>query len=131
MKFTPLIPVGSAPPLAPYSPGVRAGGMIFVSGVLPMDAAGRIVGVGDIKAQARAVIESIKAILEAGGASLDDVTMNAIFLRDLQDYAAFNEVYAEYFGERPPARYCIRADLVKPEFLVEICSTAVIEGGRT
>lgn len=126
MPHTALVPAGSAPPLAPYSPGVKSGNMIFVSGVLAMDSTGATVGVGDVKAQARQVIESIKAILAAGGATLADVTYNAIFLKDLADYAAFNQVYAEYFGSNPPARYCIRADLVRPEFLVEISSTAVL-----
>ncbi|MGE0797944.1 MAG: Rid family hydrolase [Lautropia sp.] len=127
MPRTPLVPKGSAPPLAPYSPGVKSGNMVFVSGVLPMDAKGATVGRGDVRAQTRQVIESIRAILEAGGATLDDVTMNTIILKDLSDYAAMNSVYAEYFGRNPPARYCIRADLVKPDFLVEIASIAVVD----
>jgi aminoacrylate peracid reductase len=126
MAHTALVPVGSAPPLAPYSPGVRAGNMVFVSGVLPLDAKGELVGAGDVSAQARQVIESIKAILVAGGATLADVTYNAIFLKDMAHYADFNKVYAEYFGANPPARYCIRADLVRSEFLVEISSVAVL-----
>jgi aminoacrylate peracid reductase len=63
-------------------------------------------------------------VLEAAGGSLKDVAFNHIFLKDLKDYAAMNEVYREYFPKDPPARYCIRADLVKPEFLVEIASIA-------
>ena len=57
---------------------------------------------------------------------MGDIAFNQIFLADLSDYADMNEVYAEYFSNNPPARYCIRADLVKPEFLVEISSTAHI-----
>ncbi len=124
MPRTPIIPKGSAPPLAPYSPGVKAGNTIHVSGVLALDGAGKVVGVGDVQAQTRCVLDSIKAVIEAGGGSLDDVVYNAIFLKDLADYAKMNEVYATYFPTRPPARYCIRADLVKPEFLVEISSIA-------
>jgi len=127
MPRKPLIPAGSAPPLAPYSPGVSSGNMIFVSGVLPMDTEGRTVGRGDVKVQTRQVIESIRSVLEAGGATLDDVTMNTIILKDLSDYKAMNEVYGEYFGKNPPARYCIRADLVRPDFLVEIASIAVLQ----
>ena len=89
-----------------------------------MDSAGKTVGIGDAKAQTRQVIESIKAVVEAAGGTLDDVTYNAIFLKDLGDYAAMNEVYKEYFGINPPARYCIEAKLVRPEFLVEISSIA-------
>ena len=124
MPRTPVIPAGAAPPLAPYSPGSRCGNAVYVSGILALDTAGQLVGAGDVRAQTRHVIESIKAVLEAAGGSLDDVNYNAIFVKDLADYAAVNEVYAEYFGKNPPARYCIEAKLVKPEFLVEISSIA-------
>jgi aminoacrylate peracid reductase len=124
MPRTPVIPAGAAPPLAPYSPGSRAGNAVYVSGILALDTAGNLVGPGDVRAQTRHVILSIKAVLEAAGGTLDDVTYNAIFVKDLADYAAVNEVYAEYFGVNPPARYCIEAKLVRPEFLVEISSIA-------
>lgn len=124
MPRTPIIPKGSAPPLAPYSPGVKAGNTVYVSGVLALDQAGKLVGAGDVKAQTRHVLDSIKAVLEAAGGSLDDVVYNAIFLKDLADYGRMNEVYGSYFPKDPPARYCIRADLVKPEFLVEISAIA-------
>jgi len=124
MPYTPLIPKGSAPPLAPYSPGAKAGNTIYVSGTLAIDKDGKTVGVGDVKAQTRFILESIKSVLEAGGGSIRDIAFNHIFLKDLKDYAAMNEVYREYFPANQPARYCIRADLVKPEFLVEIASIA-------
>ncbi len=124
MPYKVIVPKGSAPPLAPYSPGTKAGNAVYVSGTLALDKDGKLVGAGDVKAQTRFVLESIKAVLEAAGGSLEDVAFNQIFLKDLKDYAAMNEVYREYFPESPPARYCIRADLVKPEFLVEIASVA-------
>jgi aminoacrylate peracid reductase len=124
MPFTPLIPRGSAPPLAPYSPGAKAGNAIYVSGTLAIDKDGKTVGIGDVRAQTRFILESIKSVLEAGGGSIKDIAFNHIFLKDLKDYAAMNEVYREYFPANQPARYCIRADLVKPEFLVEIASIA-------
>ena len=127
MPYTPIVPKGSAPPLAPYSPGTKAGNAVYVSGTLALDSAGNVVGKGDVKAQTRHVLETIKSVLEAAGGSLKDVTFNHIFLSDLSGYAAMNEVYREYFPENPPARYCIRADLVKPEFLVEIASIAHLE----
>ena len=126
MPYEIIVPEGSAPPLAPYSPGVRAGDAVYVSGIVALDAAGNLVGAGDVNAQTRHVLEAIKAVLEAAGGSLADITFNQIFLSDLGDYAGMNEVYREYFPADPPARYCIRADLVKPEFLVEIASTAHI-----
>ncbi len=124
MPYQPVVPKGSAPPLAPYSPGAKAGNAVYVSGTLAIDKDGKTVGVSDVKAQTRFVLESIKSVLEAAGGSLKDVAFNHIFLKDLKDYAAMNEVYREYFPKDPPARYCIRADLVKPEFLVEIASIA-------
>jgi len=124
MPYKVIVPKGSAPPLAPYSPGTKAGNAVYVSGTLAIDKDGKLVGAGDVKAQTRFVLESVKSVLEASGGSLKDVTFNHIFLKDLKDYAAMNEVYREYFPENPPARYCIRADLVKPEFLVEVASVA-------
>ncbi|MDE0781457.1 MAG: Rid family hydrolase [Alphaproteobacteria bacterium] len=126
MAHEAIIPAGSAPPMAPYSPGVRAGDTVYVSGVLAMDADGGIVGEGDVRAQTRCVIEAIKSVVEAAGGQLSDVAFNHVFIADLDDYAAMNEIYKEYFGTNSPARYCIRADLVKPEFLVEISSTAYL-----
>lgn len=119
-----IVPTGSPPPLAPYSPGVRAGDNVYVSGVLALDQRGQVVGLGDAAAQTRQVLETIKGVLEAAGASMQDVVFNQIFLADLADYHAMNTVYTTYFPGEPPARYCVRADLVKPEFLVEIASTA-------
>jgi aminoacrylate peracid reductase len=129
MPKTPITPAGSPPPLAPYSPGVRAGDNIYVSGVLSLDKDGKTVGVGDAAAQTRQVLETIKSIIEAGGATLQDVVFNQIFLADMAHYQAMNAVYREYFPEEPPARYCIKADLVRPEFLVEIASTAHVFHG--
>lgn len=123
-----IIPPGSPPPLAPYSPGTKAGGFIYVSGTLAIGSKGETVGVGDATAQTRFVIESIKSVIEAGGGTLKNVVFNQIFLKDLADYAAMNAVYKEYFPENPPARYCIQTPLVRPEFLVEIATTAYVEG---
>ncbi len=130
MPRKPIIPAGSPPPLAPYSPGVMADNVLYVSGVLAMDANGKTIGVGDAAAQTRAVLQSIKRVVEAAGGTMADVTMNSIFLKDLADYAAMNQVYKEFFPSEFPARYCIRADLVKPEFLVEIASIAHLPKGR-
>lgn len=123
-----IVPANAAPPLAPYSPGVLAGGKLYVSGMLAIDSRGGIVGIGDVKAQTRHVLESVRAVVEAAGGTMDDIVHNAIFIKDLADYAAVNSIYAEFFPTNPPARYCIRADLVKPEFLVEVSTVACIEG---
>ena len=124
MTHKAIIPAGSAPPLAPYSPGVKTGGTVYVSGILAMDSDGIVVGLDNIKAQTQHVIESIQSVVEEAGGSLSDVAFNQIFLSDLNHYAEMNEVYGNFFGENPPARYCIKAELVRPEFLVEISSIA-------
>ena len=124
MPFEPINPPQFPTPIAPYSAGARAGSVVYVSGVLALGDGGAVLHVGDAEAQTRHVLESIRTTLEAAGATMADVAFNQIFLRDLADYAAFNRVYAEYFPGAKPARYCIRADLVKPDCLVEIASTA-------
>lgn len=127
MAGQPVLPKGSPPPLAPYSPGFRSGSLVCTAGMLSMDAAGNVVGAGDVRAQTRQVLENIRDVLEAAGGSLEDIVYNMIFLADLGDYQAMNEVYGSYFPKNPPARACVQAGLVKPEFLVEIAATAVID----
>jgi aminoacrylate peracid reductase len=106
---------------------VKAGNTVYVAGMLSTDPiSNEIVGHGDIVAQTRRVCESIKIVVEAAGGTLEDVTMNHIFLRDMADYDAMNRVYMEYFKAPRPARYCVKLDMVKPEFLVEIAAVAHI-----
>ena len=121
-----MIPEGSPPSLAPYSAGTLADGVLYVSGTLAIDSDGQTVGIGDATAQTKHVLDAIASVIKTAGGTLQDVTFNQIFLKDLSDYAAMNAVYKEYFPTNPPARYCIRADLVKEEFLVEIATIAHI-----
>jgi len=92
--------------------------------MLSLDSEGKLIGEGDVRAQTRAVLTAVKAVVETAGGTMTDIVYNAIVLKDLGDYGAMNEVYREFFPTAPPARYCIRADLVRPEFLVEITSIA-------
>ncbi|MDQ1209232.1 aminoacrylate peracid reductase [Acinetobacter baylyi] len=119
-----ILPEGTPPPLAPYVPATKADNIVYVSGILPLDENNDVVHVGDAAAQTRHVLETIKHILSNAGGSLKDVTFNHIFLRDWADYAAINQVYAEYFPEERPARYCVQVGLVKPDALIEIASVA-------
>jgi aminoacrylate peracid reductase len=105
---------------------VKVANMVFVSGTIPNDPEGNVVGKGDITRQTEYVIESVRSVLEAGGARLDDIVMNHIFITDFANYAKMNEVYARFFAQIRPARYCIKAELVNPDWLVEIASVAVI-----
>ncbi|HFC49227.1 MAG TPA: RidA family protein [Thermofilum sp.] len=91
-------------PIGPYSQAVVVGDFIFGSGQIPIDPATGGIVEGDIEVQTRRVLENIKAVLEAAGSSLEKVVFVTVFLSDLTDYPKFNEVYAEYFGESPPAR---------------------------
>ena len=82
--------------------------------------------VGPAAAQSRHVLQPINSVIETAGGSMDDVTFNSIFLTDWQNYAAVNQVYAEYFPGDKPARYCIQCGLVKPDALIEIATVAHI-----
>ena len=126
MAGQPINPKGSPPPLAPYSPGFRAGDTVYTSGILPLDLDGNLVGGDVVGAQTRQVLNNINAILESAGGSINDIVFNLIFLANLDDYQKMNDVYRNFFPDNPPARACIQAGLVKPEFKVEIAATASI-----
>ena len=97
-------------PQGPYSQAVKAGPFVFVAGQIPMTPQGEFVQ-GSIQVQTRQVLENIKAILEAGGSSLEQVVKVTVYLADMGDFAAMNEVYAEYFPDNPPARAAVQSDL--------------------
>ena len=105
-------------PKGPYSQAVRAAGFIFVSGQGPIRN-GELV-LGPIEEQTRLVLESIKAILEAAGSSLDKVAKTTVYLDDIQNFAAMNQVYASYFPDDPPARTTIQAANLPLGISVEI-----------
>jgi len=124
MPFEAINPPQFPTPIAPFSAGSKAGNTVYVSGTLALGEGGVVLHPGDATAQTRQVLETIKRVVAAAGGTMADVTFNMIFLKDFADYPQMNAVYAEYFPSPCPARYCIRADLVKPEFLVEISSIA-------
>ena len=121
-----IVPPGTTTPIAPFVPGTLADGMVYVSGTLPFDADNNVVHVGDAAAQTRHVLETIKKVIETAGGSMTDVTFNSIFITDWSNYAAVNQVYAEFFPGEKPARFCIQCGLVKPDALIEIASVAHI-----
>jgi 2-iminobutanoate/2-iminopropanoate deaminase len=103
--FTP----GAPAPRGPYSPAVRAGDFIFVSGQVPVDPVSGQAVSGDVKAETRRVLENIRLNLEGCGAGMADVVKCQVFLADIKDFAAMNEVYTEFFGESKPARTTVQA----------------------
>jgi len=107
-------------PIGPYSQAIRAGGFLFLSGQTPIDPATQQLVEGDIGAQTGRVLENLKAIVEAAGSSLDRAVKTTVYLKDLSDFAAMNEVYARYFSQNPPARTTIEAARLPRDCRVEI-----------
>ncbi|MDR2182996.1 MAG: RidA family protein [Clostridiales bacterium] len=117
-----IISTESAPKaIGPYSQAVVFGELIFTSGQLPMDpAAGKLID-GDIKAATAQVIKNIRAILHEAGSSLDKVLKATVYLKDMADFAAMNEVYTEFFGaDAPPARTTFQVARLPMDAMVEI-----------
>ena len=100
-----------APMGLPFSPGIRLGNLLFVSGQGPIDRNGKVVQ-GDIKAQTRVTLENFRRVVEAAGSTMDDVVQTTVFLKDLTDYAGMNEVYATIFSDPRPARATVQAKLL-------------------
>ena len=107
-------------PRSPYSPAVRAGDFIYVSGQGPTDPATGQFTFGDIQHETRRVLNNIKLILEGCGASMADVVKCSVFLREATDFQAMNEVYGQFFGNDKPARTTVEAKFAVSEMKVEI-----------
>ena len=118
---------GSAPAIGPYSPALRVGEFLFLSGQIPLDPASGQIVAGDIRAQVTRVLENMGELLKAGGASFAQVVRTTIFLADMNDFAAVNEVYATYFTPPYPARATVQVARLPKDVRVEIDAIAVIE----
>jgi 2-iminobutanoate/2-iminopropanoate deaminase len=122
-----VIESSSAPKaIGPYSQGIAAGGLLFCSGQIPLDPSNGQLVEGDIKAQTRRVLDNLGAVLAAGGASYDAVVRTTIFLIDLADFTAVNEVYGGYFQKAPPARVTVQVSALPRGARVEIDAIAVL-----
>lgn len=115
---------GAVAPRGPYSHAVRAGDFIFVSGQGPIDPATNDYSFGTIEHETRVVLNNVKLILEAAGASMTDVVKCSVFLRDGGDFTAMNGVYAEFFGENKPARTTVESKFANLVMKVEIDAVA-------
>ncbi len=112
--------------IGPYSQAIKANGFIFASGQIPLDpATGQLIE-GDIRAQTERVLNNVVAVLEAAGSSLDRVVKTTVFLADMNDFAAMNEVYASYFGSSRPARSTVQAARLPRDVQVEIEVVALV-----
>lgn len=106
--------------IGPYSQAVRYGNLLFVSGTLGMNPkTGELEGAG-IETQAERVLENLKAIVEAAGMNLQNVLKSTVFLRDMNDFAKFNEIYARYFPAAPPARETVQVARLPRDAAIEI-----------
>jgi reactive intermediate/imine deaminase len=124
-----LVTAGPAP-VGPYTPAVKAGGLIYVSGTLAQDQAGALVGAGDVAAQTRRVLERMDEVLRAAGSSLPQVASVTVYLTSADHFAAMNDVYRTYWPKDPPARTTVISSFVLPGALVEMTMIAVPDGGE-
>jgi 2-iminobutanoate/2-iminopropanoate deaminase len=116
--------LSSAPAIGPYSPALRVGDFLFLSGQIPLDAVTGQVVEGDIRVQTTRVLENMGELLKAGGASFANVVRTTIFLTDMNDFAAVNEVYGTYFAPPFPARATVQVARLPRDVRVEIDAIA-------
>ena len=117
-----ILPPG-AHAAGPYSPAIRAGDFLFVSGQIPVDESGELVQ-GGIEEQTRRCMENLRAVLSAAGASFSDLVKVTIYLTDMGDFQAVNRIYAEYFDLAPPARACVQVGALPKGARIEIEAVA-------
>jgi 2-iminobutanoate/2-iminopropanoate deaminase len=107
-------------PIGPYSQAVKCNGFLFASGQVALDPRTNEFTAGDIRQQTERIMENIKGLLEASGANLHHVVKTTVFLKDMNDFAAMNEVYGKYFTAAPPARSTVQVARLPKDALVEI-----------
>ena len=122
-----IISTNTAPAaIGPYNQAIKCGNLLFTSGQIPLDpASGEVVG-EDIKTQTTRVLDNLKAVLEAGGASLSQVIKTTCFLDKMDDFVAFNEVYQAYFTDNAPARSCVAVEKLPKGVMVEVEAVAFV-----
>ncbi len=121
-----VVPQGGAKPLAPYSPGIVSGDFLYTSGQIGLDPDTQKLVQG-VEAQAKQALENLGAVLEAAGVKFSDLIKVTIFMTDMQDYAAINAIYGEYFDDEPPARSAVQVGALPAGALVEIEAVAALK----
>ncbi|MCX6545451.1 MAG: RidA family protein [Acidobacteria bacterium] len=114
--------------IGPYSQAIRAGTLLFASGQIPIDPVSGAVVAGDIAAQTRRVFDNIAGVLKAAGGSFEQVVKTTVFLADMNDFAAMNAVYSEYFNQPAPARSTVQVARLPRDVRVEIEIVADLSG---
>lgn len=121
-----IIKSDNAPaPIGPYSQAVESNGFIFTSGQIAIDPKSNQLIEGDVTEQARLVFENLKAVLQAGGSGLDKVIKTTIFLQNMSDFGAVNELYAQYFEKSLPARSTVEVSRLPKDVLIEVDCIAI------
>jgi endoribonuclease L-PSP, putative len=127
MKMKEIIATEKAPAaIGPYSQAVKVGNLLFTSGMIPIDPATNTLVEGGIEVQAERALENVKALLEASGTSLDKVVKTVVFIKDMNDFAKVNEIYAKYFTENFPARSCVEVARLPKDVLIEMEAIAEV-----
>ena len=111
--------------IGPYSQAIRAQGLIFTSGQIPIDPANSQIVAGDVGAQTDRVLKNLAAVLQASGSTLEKVLRCTVYLKNMEDFAAMNEVYGRYFKQNPPARSTVEVARLPKDVLVEIDTIAL------
>ena len=125
------VQTGGAPAaIGPYSQAIAHGGLVFTAGQIPLDPATMQLVEGDVAAQTERVMQNLAAVLEAAGASLASVVKTTVFLLDMNDFAAMNEVYGRWFGDHAPARSTVQVARLPRDSRVEIECIAVAGAQR-
>jgi 2-iminobutanoate/2-iminopropanoate deaminase len=124
----PVSAPGSPKPIGPYSPAIRSGDLLFVSGQVPVDAATGHLVAGDIGVETRQVLENIGSLLRAAGLDFSAVVRTTVFLADMNDFAAMNAVYGSYFREPYPARATVQVARLPRDARIEIDAIASYNG---
>ena len=106
--------------IGPYSQAIRTGNLLFTSGQLPMDPVSGQLAAGTIEQQTEQVLKNVKAVLEAAGSGLDSVVKTTVFVKNMDDFARMNAVYAKFFPANPPARSCVEVARLPKDAFVEI-----------
>ena len=113
--------------IGPYSQGIQAGNFLFVSGQIPIDpSTGKLIEDKSIGAQTRRVLQNLQAIVSAAGASMESIVKTTVFLKDMNDFAEMNSVYAEFFRSTPPARATVEVSRLPRDTSIEIDCIAVL-----
>lgn len=113
--------------IGPYSQAVLVNGILFTSGVIPIDPETNTLVQGDVEAQARQAIGNLKNLIEASGSSMEKVVKTTVFIKDMNDFGKINDIYKEFFTSDFPARSCVEVARLPKDVLIEIEAIAVVE----